>query len=332
MDLYFSAVGVCAFLAVVAAIASDDPPSGQGDSIPNASQSGDFSADSGRQTEPEVRRGRPGGVYERGRFWAERRAGFADSNGDAYVDLIDYYDFRRCMEGTTTGEFSGECLTFDGNLDGTLDLLDFGSLQRVFTGASGTEHVIAGTIYDMRGEAGGFGVPGVTLVFRGQDTTLTVTTGGDGWYEAVVPHGWSGTAISSRQDMRLRPQPGEYQRVVLDISQDYVAAVTALVISGVILRGDGKTPAVGRPIELTFRNQAGAVLNSVITTEGKYRTALVTAPGTTELVGSVTARGPDVRFEASTRPFSIDLSRTIGPDFIAFYDVFVDAQSPTVDH
>ncbi len=82
--------------------------------------------------EPLVGPGESG--YElTGGFWFEIAPG--DCNTDGGVNLFDYDSFEACLGGPGGGALSPECACFDLDGNGTVDMLDFGGLQRGFSGS-----------------------------------------------------------------------------------------------------------------------------------------------------------------------------------------------------
>ena len=63
-----------------------------------------------------------------GGFWFRQSP--ADCNCDSAVDLFDFDAFSYCMNGTGGGLIEPECVCFDLDHDGDVDLLDFNLLQQ----------------------------------------------------------------------------------------------------------------------------------------------------------------------------------------------------------
>ncbi len=67
-----------------------------------------------------------------GGFWYEIPAG--DCTADGYVDLFEHEQFSSCLTGPGAVEPFEECLCFDTDRNGSIDLLDYASVQAAFTG------------------------------------------------------------------------------------------------------------------------------------------------------------------------------------------------------
>ena len=82
--------------------------------------------------------GRPQGVMTgngygiTGGLWYEIPAG--DCTEDGYVDMFEHEEFSGCLTGPGAGEPFDECLCFDIDRSGSIDLLDYASVQAAFTG------------------------------------------------------------------------------------------------------------------------------------------------------------------------------------------------------
>lgn len=81
-----------------------------------------------------------------------------------------------------------------------------GRLQGAHGNSAADLHCISGTITHDDGSP----FPGVTLRFvgtlpNGQRYNLITGTDGKGYYEGLVPTGWSGTVTPSYDDLPLRP-------------------------------------------------------------------------------------------------------------------------------
>lgn len=68
-----------------------------------------------------------------GGFWFALAPG--DCNVDGGVNLFDYDAFEACLSGPGGGVLPAECACFDLDGNGTVDMLDFGGLQRGFSGS-----------------------------------------------------------------------------------------------------------------------------------------------------------------------------------------------------
>ncbi len=68
-----------------------------------------------------------------GGFWFPQAPG--DCNYDSAINLFDFDAFADCMNGSGGGLIEPECVCFDVDLDADVDLHDFGSFQRQFTGS-----------------------------------------------------------------------------------------------------------------------------------------------------------------------------------------------------
>jgi len=58
-----------------------------------------------------------------------------DCNEDGGVNLFDYDSFEGCIGGPTPGVLTPECVCFDLDGNGTVDLLDFAEFQSAFQGS-----------------------------------------------------------------------------------------------------------------------------------------------------------------------------------------------------
>lgn len=67
-----------------------------------------------------------------GGFWYEIPTG--DCTADGYVDYFEHEQFSGCLTGPGAGEQFEECLCFDIDRNGSIDLLDYASVQAAFTG------------------------------------------------------------------------------------------------------------------------------------------------------------------------------------------------------
>lgn len=67
-----------------------------------------------------------------GGFWFALAPG--DCNSDGGVNLFDYDAFEECLVGPGGGAPGSECICFDFDGNGTVDLIDVGLLQSGFSG------------------------------------------------------------------------------------------------------------------------------------------------------------------------------------------------------
>ena len=67
-----------------------------------------------------------------GGFWYEIAAG--DCTADGYVDMFEHEEFSSCLTGPGAAEQFDTCLCFDIDRSGSIDLLDYASVQAAFTG------------------------------------------------------------------------------------------------------------------------------------------------------------------------------------------------------
>lgn len=67
-----------------------------------------------------------------GGFWFALAPG--DCNSDAGVNLFDYDAFVDCIDGPVGGPLGAECVCFDLDGNGTVDLIDFGLFQSGLSG------------------------------------------------------------------------------------------------------------------------------------------------------------------------------------------------------
>jgi len=76
-----------------------------------------------------------GGFELSGGFWpgAQHPSVLGDCDSDGYVDPDDFAQFVTCMDGPDSGTTEG-CGCTDLDNDGDVDLMDFATLQRLFTG------------------------------------------------------------------------------------------------------------------------------------------------------------------------------------------------------
>ncbi len=89
---------------------------------------------SGTIGQPDASGPMTSGEYElTGGFWFALAPG--DCNEDGGVNLFDYDSFEACLSGPDGGPLSPECACFDIDGNGTVDMLDFGGLQRGFSGS-----------------------------------------------------------------------------------------------------------------------------------------------------------------------------------------------------
>lgn len=78
--------------------------------------------------------GSPESGYEvTGGFWFEIAPG--DCNSDGGVNLFDHDAFLSCIEGPAGGPLATECVCFDLDGNGTVDMRDFRWFQRRFSGS-----------------------------------------------------------------------------------------------------------------------------------------------------------------------------------------------------
>jgi len=250
--------------------------------------------------------------------------GFADINRDGAVDLVDYAEFDRCRSQAAGGTISMICRVFDVDANIRLDLRDWQAFQSIFTGPSPAGHSISGCVLDSVDGENRVGVEGVVMSFSGGLLTAKVATDRYGVYSMNVPNGWTGTVCARDRQMSFDPPMAEYADVVSNQVQNFTARHDDLLIVGSVVRGDDITPATGRPITLVFRDDHGALLRTIVTQNGRYQATLPAGADGIRRTGTITAVGPDVRFEKPAQTFAVSRTSSTGPTFVAFYDFYVD--------
>ncbi len=253
--------------------------------------------------------------------------GFADSNRDGVVDLVDFDEFERCRTQAGGGAISADCLVFDADANARLDLHDWRAFQIAFTGSSPPGHTISGFVLDTSDQQDGAGLEGVVMVFSGGLLSAKVTTDQNGVYSMNVPYGWNGTVSARAAQVSFDPPMAQYANVVSNQTQDFIARHNDLPIAGSVFRGDNVTLATERPITLVFRDERDTLLRTIVTRNGRYQTTVPVGPDGIRRTGTVTASGPDVRFEQASRVFSVSRTSDTGPSFVVFYDFYVDGGS-----
>ena len=68
-----------------------------------------------------------------GGFWFALAPG--DCNEDGGINLFDYSVFEACITGPDGGQLSPECVCFDADRNGTVDMRDFALFQQGFSGS-----------------------------------------------------------------------------------------------------------------------------------------------------------------------------------------------------
>ncbi len=250
--------------------------------------------------------------------------GFGDGDRNGTIDLFDLAGLRDCFAALGDGSPRSGCHIYDADGDGRVDLQDWAAFQCAYTGPHVASRLISGVVYDHRGEGGGVGVGGVDLFLRGTSFSGRVCTRSDGTYNVRVPDNWCGSVRPGDLAWAFDPDAGNFINLHTDSEQDFVANVALHRISGSIFRSDGQTLAAGREVKLVFTDEGGRFLTAVRTSNGRYRANLPPTASRSGARGTVSARGMDVEFENETLEFHVDALNARGPDFIAYYVIFVD--------
>lgn len=90
----------------------------------------DLSGTIGQPDAGEMRRGE---FTLTGGFWIETPPGDCEEDGD--VDLMDYDQFKECLNGPAGPAPLGPCRCFDVDRSGAVDLRDFHVTQSTYTGS-----------------------------------------------------------------------------------------------------------------------------------------------------------------------------------------------------
>jgi hypothetical protein len=152
----------------------------------------------------------------------------SDADGN-YSDTVNYN-----WSGTVTPAKAG--YTFSpASKDYSNVMSD--QLNQDYTATLNT-YTISGNILEPDGNTLVEGV----LVDANNNGGSTDTTDANGYYEVVVPYGWSGTATPIKEGYTFEPNSILYNNVVADEVNDYTATLLTFVISGYITESEGNAP------------------------------------------------------------------------------------------
>lgn len=100
------------------------------------------------------------------------------------------------------------------------------------------KYTISGYVTELDGNTPVEGV----LIDANNNGGSTDTTDADGYYEVMVPYGWSGTTTPIKEGYTFEPNSILYNNVAADEANDYTATLSTFVISGYITESNGITP------------------------------------------------------------------------------------------